>query len=138
MKICVSRRQTPDAKPKICVSPDAKPRRQSVEYSWRWVPTQMLVLAMYISCFLCRFHLRLYPTRTQFPVEYGFYVFYLWNSTLFYHDYNFHSHHMYAQPCAKCVKICTRPMQTFLRLQYTEDAGLPYFDRASFTANGYW
>ena len=30
-----------------------------------------LALAMYISCFLCRFHLRLYPTRTQFPVEYG-------------------------------------------------------------------
>ena len=37
MKICVSRRQTPDAKPKICVSPDAKPRRQPVEYRWRWV-----------------------------------------------------------------------------------------------------
>ena len=32
---------------------------------------KMLALAMYISCFLCRFHLRLYPTRTQFPVEYG-------------------------------------------------------------------
>ena len=37
VKICVSRRQTPDAKPKICVSPDAKPRRQPVEYRWRWV-----------------------------------------------------------------------------------------------------
>ena len=30
----------PDANPKICVTPDANPRRQSVEYSWRWVPTQ--------------------------------------------------------------------------------------------------
>ena len=27
----------PDGKPRICVSPDAKPRRQSVEYRWRWV-----------------------------------------------------------------------------------------------------
>ena len=26
----------PDAKPKICVTPDANPRRQSVEYRWRW------------------------------------------------------------------------------------------------------
>ena len=26
----------PDAKPKICISPDANPRRQSVEYRWRW------------------------------------------------------------------------------------------------------
>ena len=31
-KICV----TPDAKPKICVIPKANPRRQSVEYRWRW------------------------------------------------------------------------------------------------------
>ena len=30
----------PDANPKIWVTPDANPRRQSVEYSWRWVPTQ--------------------------------------------------------------------------------------------------
>ena len=30
----------PDAKPKICVIPDANPRRQSVEYRLRWVPTQ--------------------------------------------------------------------------------------------------
>ena len=29
-------RVLPDAKPKICVSPDANPRRQSVEYRWRW------------------------------------------------------------------------------------------------------
>ena len=31
-KICVS----PDAKLKICIGPDANPRRQSVEYRWRW------------------------------------------------------------------------------------------------------
>ena len=31
-------RVLPDAKPKICVGPDANPRRQSVEYRWRWVP----------------------------------------------------------------------------------------------------
>ena len=35
-KICI----TPDAKPKISVFPDANPRRQSVEYRLRWVPTQ--------------------------------------------------------------------------------------------------
>ena len=29
-------RVLPDAKPKICVSPDANPRCQSVEYRWRW------------------------------------------------------------------------------------------------------
>ena len=33
---CVTRRQTPDANPKICVSPDSNPRRQSVEYRWPW------------------------------------------------------------------------------------------------------
>ena len=32
------RRQTPDAKPEICVSPNTKPLRQSVEYRLRWVP----------------------------------------------------------------------------------------------------
>ena len=26
----------PDANPKICVTPDANPRRQSVEYRWHW------------------------------------------------------------------------------------------------------
>ena len=30
----------PDAKPKICVLPDAKPKRKPVEYRLRWVPTQ--------------------------------------------------------------------------------------------------
>ena len=29
---------TPDAKPKICVSPNAKPQHKSVEYRLRWVP----------------------------------------------------------------------------------------------------
>ena len=33
---CVTRRQPPDANPKICVSPDANPRRQSVKYRWCW------------------------------------------------------------------------------------------------------
>ena len=32
--------KTPDAKPKICVLPDAKPKRKPVEYRLRWVPTQ--------------------------------------------------------------------------------------------------
>ena len=58
-KICVTQRQTPDAKPKICVSPNAKPRRQSVEYRWRWVfwhwPCIFHVYFMYISCCLCTF-----------------------------------------------------------------------------------
>ena len=35
-----------DAKLKICVSPHANPRRQSVEYRWRWVFWRL----MYISC----------------------------------------------------------------------------------------
>ena len=30
----------PDAKPKSCVKPDAKPKRKPVEYRLRWVPTQ--------------------------------------------------------------------------------------------------
>ena len=32
--------KTPDAKPKICVLPNAKPKRKPVEYRLRWVPTQ--------------------------------------------------------------------------------------------------
>ena len=31
-----------DASPNICVTPDANPRRQSVEYRWRWVPNTTL------------------------------------------------------------------------------------------------
>ena len=42
---------------KICVSPDANPRRQSVEYRWRWVfwhwPCIFHAYFMYISCCLC-------------------------------------------------------------------------------------
>ena len=64
MKIFITRRQTLDAKPKICVSPNAKPQRQSVEYRLSW-----LVLGMYISCFLCRFHLRLVPNAN--PISSG-------------------------------------------------------------------
>ena len=30
-------RVLPDAKPNICVTPNANPRRQPVEYRWRWV-----------------------------------------------------------------------------------------------------
>ena len=48
---------TPDAKPKVFVTPDANPRRQSVEYRWRWVfwrwPCIFHVYFMYISCCLC-------------------------------------------------------------------------------------
>ena len=50
---------TPDARPKICVTPDANPRRQSVEYRWRWVfwrwPCTFHVHFMYISRCLCTF-----------------------------------------------------------------------------------
>ena len=35
---------------KICVSPDANPRRQSVEYMWHWVCGVGHVYFMYISC----------------------------------------------------------------------------------------
>ena len=31
-------RGLPDAKPKSCVLPDAKPKRKPVEYRLRWVP----------------------------------------------------------------------------------------------------
>ena len=37
---------------KICVTPDANPRRQTVEYKWHWA-------FMYNSDRLCQFHLRL-------------------------------------------------------------------------------
>ena len=43
----------PDANPKICVTPDAKPRRQSVEYSWRWVPTQNAGVGHVYFFFFC-------------------------------------------------------------------------------------
>ena len=55
---CISQHQTPDAKPKICVSPDANLRRQSVEYRWRWVPTQNSGVGHVHFILLCRFHSR--------------------------------------------------------------------------------
>ena len=49
----------PDAKPKICVTPNANPRRQPVEYRWHWVfwswPCIFHVEFMKISCCLCTF-----------------------------------------------------------------------------------
>ena len=42
---------TPDAKPKICVSPNAKPECKSVEYRLRWVPNANL------SRWACTFHI---------------------------------------------------------------------------------
>ena len=60
-KICV----TPDTKPKICVIPDASQWNIGCVRSQR----KMLALAMYISCFLCRFHLRLVPKAN--PISSG-------------------------------------------------------------------
>ena len=42
---------TPDAKPKICVSPNTKPQRQSVECRLRWVQNANF------SCSACTFHI---------------------------------------------------------------------------------
>ena len=43
----------------ICVTPDANPRRQSVEYRWRWVPNaNFLRWPCTFPFFWCRFHLR--------------------------------------------------------------------------------
>ena len=68
------------------VTPDAQSPTPTLKFALPPTPTpdasqwniagvgsqrKKLALAMYISFFLCRFHLRLYPTRTQFPVEYG-------------------------------------------------------------------
>ena len=53
-KICLN----PDAKPEICVTPNAKPKRKSVVNRLRLVEKRkFLALVMYISYFLCRFHL---------------------------------------------------------------------------------
>ena len=41
---------TPDAKPKICVTPNANLRRQSVEYRWVGCSGVGHVYFMYISC----------------------------------------------------------------------------------------
>ena len=53
---------TPHVNLKICVSPNAKPQRESVEYRRKF-----LALAMYISFFLCHFH----SVGCRFSVEYG-------------------------------------------------------------------
>ena len=57
---------------KICVTPDANPRRQSVEYRWHWVPNAKF------SHWACTFHIVYvnficvgHPTQTCFSVEYG-------------------------------------------------------------------
>ena len=53
----------PDANPKICVTPDANPRRQSVALG---LLALGLALGMYISCCLCQFHLRRAPNANSF------------------------------------------------------------------------
>ena len=48
-KVCI----TPDAKPQICFTTNAKPKGKSVEYRLRWVRNaNFLALAMYMSFFL--------------------------------------------------------------------------------------
>ena len=72
-EICV----TPNAKHEICVCPNANPRRQSMEYRWRWLfwrwgfgwPCTFHVV--YVN-FICVGH----PTQTRFSVEYGLYFLY--------------------------------------------------------------
>ena len=51
---------------KICVTPNANPQREQVEYRWRWVPNALF------SCWPCRFHVVCvnfvcagWPTRTH-------------------------------------------------------------------------
>ena len=74
MKICVTRRHSPDPKPKICVSPNAKPRRHSVEYRWRWVfwrwPCTFHVHFMLFVQLFPRWQRENQPTQRQIPVEY--------------------------------------------------------------------
>ena len=55
-----------DAKPKICVTPHANPRRQSVEYRWCWVPNANFLRwpCTFFFFFFFRFH-------SPFLVEYG-------------------------------------------------------------------
>ena len=73
MKICVTRRQPPDANPKICVSPNAKPRHQSVEYRLRWVPTQNAGVGDVYFMFLYIFRLRLVPNAN--PISGGIWAY---------------------------------------------------------------
>ena len=67
-KICI----IPDAKHKICVTPDTNPRCQSVEYSWRWAFWcwgWLWACTFHIFCvdFICIW----WSTQTQYPVKYG-------------------------------------------------------------------
>ena len=62
----------PNTKHKICVTPNAKPQREPMEYRLRWVPNTKF------SHWPCTFHVVCahvicvgYLTRTQFAVEYG-------------------------------------------------------------------
>ena len=66
----------PTPNPKTCVTPNANPQRQSVEYRWRWVPNAKFLR------WACTFHVVYvnfvgvgHPTQTQFPVEYGLKAF---------------------------------------------------------------
>ena len=65
LQICVS----PDVKLKICVGPDTNPRRQSVEYSWRWGWPWACTFHIFCVDFICVW----WSTQTQYPVEYGLY-----------------------------------------------------------------
>ena len=68
----------PDANPKICVTPDANPRRQSVEYRCSGYPTQNFRVGHVHFMFFCRFHLRLVANAN--PVSSGIWalLFTLW------------------------------------------------------------
>ena len=57
----------PNANAEICLTPDANPRRQSVEYRWRWV------FRRWGWCWACTFHVVYvnficvgHPTQTRF------------------------------------------------------------------------
>ena len=65
------RRQSPTPILKFALPPTPNPDASQWNIAGVGSQRKMLALAMYISFFFCRFHLRLYPTRTQFPVEYG-------------------------------------------------------------------
>ena len=62
----------PEANPKMCVTPDANPRHQSVEYRWHWAFWHWgwcwacTFYVVYVN-FICIGH----PTQTRFSVEYG-------------------------------------------------------------------
>ena len=61
-KICL----TPNAKHKICVSPNANPQRESVAFRLRWVPNAKCSRWPCTFFFvLCRFHLRWVPLFSE-------------------------------------------------------------------------